>query len=135
MEKRAHPRYEVPGAYVRTGGSSALHSCGLINGRADRRDLMDVGRGGLAFVSPFSPPQEGSRISVDLYMAEGSPPHMVRGNVVWAADVSNPPPADAAAIWRQSSPFASYRVGVKFDDIPESLATTIDQLASVGSPA
>lgn len=136
MEKRAHPRYESPSVYIRTGGSAALHSCGLINGKADRRDVLDIGRGGLAFISPFSPPQKGSHISVDLYMSEESPPHMVRGDVVWAEDVSGDPPPDAAAIWRQSSPFASHRVGVKFSDIPESLAATIDQLASVGaSPA
>ena len=135
MEKRAHPRYDVPGAHIRTGGSSVLHACGLINGQADRRDLLDLGRGGMAFLSPFMPPEQGAHISADLYVAEGVPPHLVRGNIVWAENVGNSPPPDAASIWGQSSPFSSYRVGVKFNSVPEALAATIAQLGSVEGAA
>lgn len=135
MKKRAHTRHEVQGVYVRTGGSSVLHSSGLVSGTADHREVLDIGSGGPVFISCCSPPQRGEWLSVDLYLLEGAPPQTVRAKVVWTEDVSALPPHDVAAIWRQASLCARHRVGLRFDDVPESLAVTIDRLGHSERPA
>lgn len=125
--RREHTRYSVPGAYVTEGLSWRAPRRREIGPEATRCKVIDVGRGGLSFVCALVP-REGERILCDLFMPDETEPHTVDGVVAWVGESSTLPPDDVGRIWRHSSLFAGARVGVKSEQIPESLATRIEEL-------
>ena len=125
--RREHARYRVPGAYVMEGLSWRPPRCRETGPEATRCKVVDVGRGGLSFVCALVP-EEGERIRFDLFMPDESEPHTVDAVVAWVDDAREPKPGDVGRIWRHSSLFARSRVGVRFEQIPEALANTIEEL-------
>ena len=123
-ERRGRGRYQFPNGWVKWELWTFWHWF-RSKRIADRSEdveavsgLVDVASGGVAFAAA-SPPQQGSRLLLNVFMSDEADPITIRGTVV-----------------RITRPDASQdaRVGVKFEhDLPETLVAKFRALEEASS--
>ena len=126
-DRRRHPRHSISGAYLRDGLGGRPFRAPRAGVSPGTLRLVDIGPDGLSFECRSVAPEHGRRITLDLFLPEEASPTKLRGTVAWIRDIGKAPPADASGIWRHSSPFAAFRVGVRLDEMPTTLATRVQR--------
>ena len=123
-ERRGRGRYQFPNGWVKWEQWTFWHRFGSKR-IADRSEavetvcgLVDIASGGVAFAAA-DPPQEGSRLLLNVFMGEDAEPIVIRGTVL---RITRP---DAGP---------EVRVAVKFErDLPGSLVAKFRALEEASS--